>query len=270
MPAIAKDSSAPRAAFAALCQQLQLTPRAPWTGGAVDYEWDHLRLMLEVLPLDLSGKRALEFGCNAGASAILLSHLGAAVSAVDVSAAWVSLARQNAARYGIERIDFQHVPDARALPFANARFDLIACNSVLEHVGAAERAAVQRELDRVLAPGGLILLTGSSNRLWPREARSGRWFVNYLPHALDRLWRRPPRRGLWPWRARHGFGAHYVNLDDAGPDGLFARSRQGMAMPPARLRLHLWLAARLGVGPGLLAQNMSCLLQKSMAARLPD
>jgi SAM-dependent methyltransferase len=270
-----KEQSAPaqgeaQRAFEAQARQLGLRPRDPWIGGQVDYAWDHLRLLLDVMPLRLEGMRVLEFGCNAGASAILLSYLGARVSACDHSADWISLARLNAARYSVDNIDFVHAPDSRALPFGAGQFDLIACNGVLEYVGGAELAAVQRELDRLLAPGGMILLTGTSNRLWPREAHSGRWLVNYLPRALDRLWRKPVQRGVWPWIARHGFGPHYDNLDTAGANNFFARSRIDPGGSPALHRLLLWSAARLRVGPGMLARHMSCLLQKHGARAADD
>src|SRR5438067_1317138 len=83
-------------AFEEQARKLGLQPRDPWVGGYVDYEWDHLRLVLDVMPLRLPGMRILEFGCNVGASAILFSYLGAKVSATDISAEWVSLARLNA------------------------------------------------------------------------------------------------------------------------------------------------------------------------------
>jgi SAM-dependent methyltransferase len=257
-----------QAAFDAAAERLGLRPRDPWIGGYVDYEWDHLRRVLEAMPLRLEGARILEFGCNVGASAILFSHLGAQVSATDISAEWIALARLNAARYGITDIAFTHVADSRRLPFAGGRFDLVACNSVLEYIDDAELAAVQRELDRVLAPGGLILLTGTSNRLWPREVHSGHWFVNYLPRFVDRLWPSPLQRGIWPWRARHGFGRHYDNLDTADGNNFFALSRCGMGMQPVLLKLLLGGARCLGVGPGMLAQNLSCLLQKRGLPRL--
>lgn len=218
-------------------RQLGLAPRRPWIGGAPDYRWDHLRLLLEVLPLNYDGLRTLEFGCNAGASAILLAHLGAAVSAVDVDERWITLAALNAERYGVGDIDFQHVPDARALPFADGEFDLIACNSVLEYVDHAQLPAVQRELDRVLAPGGVLLVCGTGNRLWLRG-------------------------GLWPWTARRGFGAHYDNLDSGFPNSFFSRSRQGIAAAPWQLALLSRLALLLDVGPGMLTRHLSCLLQK--------
>lgn len=255
-------------AFDAAAERLGLRPRDPWIAGYVDYEWDHLRRVLDAMPLCLEGARVLEFGCNVGASAILFSHLGARVSATDIAASWIELARLNAARYGITGIAFTHVPDSRRLPFCDGRFDLIACNSVLEYIADEELSAVQRELDRVLAPGGLILLTGTSNRLWPREVHSGHWFVNYLPRLVDRLWPAPLQRGIWPWRARHGFGRHYANLDTGDGNNFFALSRRGMGMSPTLLKLLLGGARCFGVGPGMLAQNLSCLLQKQGLPRL--
>ena len=249
-------------AFEAQARQLGLRPSDKWVGGYVDYEWDHLRHIIAALPMPLDGLKILEFGCNVGASAILFSHLGARVTASDIAKGWVDLARLNAARYGKDEIEFAHIPDSRALPFADGQFDLIACNSVIEYVDPDERMAVQRELDRVLAPGGMILLTGTSNRLWPREAHTGDWLVNYLPRFIDRLVGARLQRGLWPWAARHGFGSHYDNLDRPHAAGFFARSRAGMGMPRRRLAPLLWLAAAIGVGPGLLTPNLSCLLQK--------
>ena len=245
-------------AFERQARALGLRPNDPWVGGYLDYEWEHLRLVLDAMPLHLPGMAVLEFGCNVGASAILLAHLGARVCATDISAGWVELARLNAERYGIGDIDFLHVPDSRRLPFADSQFQLIACNSVLEYVAPEQLPAVQRELDRVLAPGGLLLLSGTSNRLWPREAHTERWLINYLP----RTWQPSAQRGIWPWTARHSFGAHYDNLDTAGADHFFARSRRRMGASPSRLLPLLWLARALRVGPGLLTHNLSCLLRK--------
>jgi len=248
--------------FEVQARRLGLRPSDPWVGGYVDYEWEHFRHVLEALPMTLAGARTLEFGCNVGASAILLARLGARVCASDIAPGWVALAQLNAQRYGCDDIGFAHVADSTRLPYADAQFDLITCNSVLEYVDGALLPAVQRELDRVLAPGGLILLTGTSNRLWPRETHSRRWLVNYLPRWVDRLLGIAPERGLWPWVARRGFGAHYANLDVAGADGIFLRSRLRMGVPRARLLPLMWTASLLGVGPGLLAPNLSCLLQK--------
>jgi SAM-dependent methyltransferase len=249
-------------AFEVQARRLGLRPSDRWVGGYVDYEWDHVRHVVAALPRQVEGLKVLEFGCNVGATAILFAHLGARVTAIDVDAGWIELARFNARRYGKDAIAFDHVRDTRALPYADGQFDLVACNSVLEYVDGAQLAQVQREIDRVLAPGGLILLTGTSNRLWPRECHSGNWLGNYLPRALDQWCDAKWQRGMSPWRARHGFGAHYDNLDSADADGFFARARRAMGASEGRLAAVRLAARVLGTAPGLLTPYMSCLLQK--------
>ena len=238
-----------------------LQPDHRWIGGYVDYEWNHLRHVVQVLPVELRGLRVLEFGCNVGAGAIVFAHLGACVCAIDIAPDMVTLARLNAERFDTKGIDFNCVPDTRRMPYGNGEFDLIACNSVLEYVAHDELGAVQREIDRVLKPGGLILVTGSSNRLWPHEIHSGRWWLNYVPRGVGRQRNRPVERGFWPWTARYGFGNHYTNLDTAHADHYFNRSRTLMGTSPRRLRLLRCAASLLRVGPGLRARSASCLLQ---------
>ena len=239
-----------------------LRPDHRWIGGYVDYEWEHLRHIAQALPVTLPGLRVLEFGCNVGASAILFSHLGARVSGIDITPDVVTLARLNAERFGQGCIDFQCVPDTRRMPYRDGEFDLVVCNSVLEYIDTDELGAVQREIDRVVKVGGLILVTGSSNRLWPFEVHSGRWWLNYVPKFFDKLRNKSLERGIWPWTARYGFGPHYANLDTAHAGNYFNRSRTLMGTSPAQLRSLLWASSLLRMGPGLLAQSVSCLLQK--------
>jgi magnesium-protoporphyrin O-methyltransferase len=52
--------------------------------------------ILDMLPLDLSGRRVLDAGCGTGALATALSARGARVTAIDLSPTLVELARQRA------------------------------------------------------------------------------------------------------------------------------------------------------------------------------
>ncbi|MGB5832303.1 MAG: class I SAM-dependent methyltransferase [Thiohalocapsa sp.] len=252
--------------FVAKAKSMHLNPDSVWIGGYVDYEWHHLRPILEGFGIEVSGKRILEFGSNVGASAIVFRQLGARVNAVDVSANYVELARYNALRYGLSSIEFQHVADTRKLPFDSASIDLVSCNSVLEYVDPGHLQAVQREIDRVLRPGGLILVTGTSSRLWPREVHSQAWLVNYVPFALERMLplKQQLTRGVWPWSIRRGFGPSYRNLDAEDGGRAFLKSRAAMSPPkggPAH-RFIAWIARLTNSGPGMWMNNISCILQK--------
>ena len=250
------------AAFAAQARQMELRPDDRWVGGYVDYEWDRLRHILEAAEIPFAATTALEVGCNVGASAIVLEHLGARVTGIDLDPAMVALARLNAERHGCNGARFEHVPDTRRMPFADAAFDLVTCNSVLEYVDVAHRRDVQREIDRVLRPGGTILVCSTSNRLWPIEVHSRRW-ANYVPRWLDGSRAASRQRGVWPWSVRYGFGPHYRNIDTPAVGGSYRQSRERMGVASGKLKLLCAGARMLGVGPGLLAPSLSCVLVKA-------
>ena len=118
----------------------------------------------------------LEFGCNIGASSIVMAHLGrpSCIVACDISDTLLTLARLNAARYGVsDAIQFVRLQEDARLPFGDSTFDVITCNSVLEYVKPAHLPYIQSELDRVLRPGGHVVVFGTSNRLWPIEHTRG-------------------------------------------------------------------------------------------------
>src|SRR4029079_1493004 len=64
-----------------------------FSGGYVEHVWANARPLIEAFAGPLGSKRVLEFGCNYGASAIVLSHLGAVVTAVDVDANFLQIAQ---------------------------------------------------------------------------------------------------------------------------------------------------------------------------------
>jgi 2-polyprenyl-3-methyl-5-hydroxy-6-metoxy-1,4-benzoquinol methylase len=252
------------ARFREAARAAQLDPDDPWVGGYVAYQWTHMRHLVEALPISIVGRRVLEFGCNFGASSIVLATLGARVTAVDVDESAVDVATLNAARYGVaDAIEFVHVPDTTRMPFAPGQFDLITCVSVLEYVYPEIVGSVQQEISRVLKQGGLIMIAGTSSRAWPREVHSGRWFANYIPDS----WVSPTRlqRGILPWQVRYGFGSRFRNLDRADGGRAFLASRRAMGASGARAFAlgSVNLVARvLGVSVGLLLPNISVTLQK--------
>ncbi len=123
---------------------------------APQHQWNNTRFLLQS-PLFSRRGRALEFGCDFGASAIMLAALGWKVTGIDVKKESISIAKLNAARYGVES-EFLYVPDSRQLPFEEGTFDLVSANSVLEYVYPRTLLpGIYREIDRVLKPGGFFL-----------------------------------------------------------------------------------------------------------------
>ena len=201
-----------------------LTPnRGTRLDGYVDYVWKNDRLVIEAYAGSLAGKRALEFGCNIGATAIVLAHLGADVTAVDRNPRRLAIAEANATQYG-KPIQFRHVSDTDTLPFADGSFDIITCCSVLEYMPPDLLNKRLADFDKALRPGGLLLVTATSNRLMPREVHSGRWLANYLP----RKFKPSLQRGTTAWRITGQLpGYRDLARDDAGYYFLRAKRKIG-------------------------------------------
>jgi 2-polyprenyl-3-methyl-5-hydroxy-6-metoxy-1,4-benzoquinol methylase len=234
----------------------------------VEHEMAHIGQLFASGVCPVAGKEVLEFGCNIGATSIVLAHYGADVTAVDVSADSIELARLNARRYGMTNsMRFRLLRPGQPLPFEDGSFDVVTCNSVLEYVQPELLPQVQRELDRVLKPGGLLLVFGTSNRLSPIEPHSGKWFVNYIPRFFDRLLRTTRERGVSPWKLRRGFGTDYEDLL-TGREGVqqYLELKQRMGMEGWRMRALRSAAPVLSASPlsiGLLLPFATVLLRKT-------
>ncbi len=109
------------------------------------------------------GLRVLDAGCGHGYYFMGLALDGAQVTGVDLSADDVDKGFRMARLLGLGE---GSVGPARAcylagslteLPFADGSFDLVICNSVIEHIPEDGRALA--EMRRVLRPGGRLFLT---------------------------------------------------------------------------------------------------------------
>lgn len=90
-----------------------------------------------------------------------------------------------------------HVEPGAALPLADARFDLVVADHVLEHVTATDAAAVAAEISRVLKPGGWF--AARTPNKWGMIATGARLVPNSL-HArvLTRLQPGRQERDVFP------------------------------------------------------------------------
>ncbi len=93
--------------------------------------------------------RVLDAGCGSGRNMVELARYGT-VTGVEVSATSAALARARGAGEVIEGSVSQ-------MPFNSASFDLAVCLDVIEHL--ADDVEALREMRRVVAPGGALLVT---------------------------------------------------------------------------------------------------------------
>jgi 2-polyprenyl-6-hydroxyphenyl methylase/3-demethylubiquinone-9 3-methyltransferase len=128
-------------------------------------------------------RRVLDLGCGAGFLANDLAARGHAVTGLDFEAENLAVARAYD-RTGTARFVRG---DVRALPFADASFDVVCAMDLLEHVD--EPARVIAEAARVLAPGGTFFFH-TFNRTWLANLvviRGVELFVRNTPRDLHVL-----------------------------------------------------------------------------------
>jgi SAM-dependent methyltransferase len=103
-----------------------------------------------------AGKRVLDAACGEGYGTALLGATAAQVAGVDIDP--VTLAHA-AAQYAARPNVAFHQASATALPFADASFDLVVSFETIEHLEKADQPRMLAEFARVLAPGGLLILS---------------------------------------------------------------------------------------------------------------
>jgi SAM-dependent methyltransferase len=115
--------------------------------------------------------RVLDLACGTGIVARRIAPRVRTVTGLDLSDGMLAVAR--AADPSIRWLE----GDAAALPLADASVDLVLCQQGMQFFG--DRAAVVRELGRVLAPGGRLVAAA-----WRAPVHNPGWLR--LAEALDR------------------------------------------------------------------------------------
>jgi 2-polyprenyl-3-methyl-5-hydroxy-6-metoxy-1,4-benzoquinol methylase len=117
--------------------------------------------------IGLSGRKVLDFGSGTGALAVAVALRGASVTATDPTPVSLDACRWRAQYFGLDdaRVHPVTVGTAPGLPFPDASFDVVTCNSVFEFIPTRRDDHV-RELVRVLRPGGHLVIS-TENGLFP-------------------------------------------------------------------------------------------------------
>ena len=118
---------------------------------------------------EVGGARVLDVGCGDAGALIAFAEQGALCAGIESYEPSLERGRLRAADHGVD-VDLRKGV-AEAIPFADASFDLVLLDNVLEHVN--DRPLTLREVRRVLKPGGLL------------------YMVTPKPFALYSLWNDP-------------------------------------------------------------------------------
>ena len=188
--------------------------------GAGGRRWNHNlhyhRRLLAAVPA--GARRALDVGCGEGTLSRRLRWTVPDVTAIDVDAASVALAR---AQPGAAEIDYVE-GDFMTMPLEPASFDYVVCVAALHHMDPA--AALER-MAGLLRSGGAMAVLGLARGTYPADlprdvaATAASWAVRRVRGEWE-----SPAPTIWP--PAHTYGQ--------------MRSLAQRVLPGARYRRHLY------------------------------
>lgn len=128
----------------------------------------HVALRQIVADLIQPGDRVLECACGTGLLTRVIAPKCARLTATDFAPGMLARARKNCAAFGNIRFE---PADITALGYPDGSFDKVVAGNVIHLLDEPMKAL--RELDRVCAPGGVLIIPTYMNR--DRGGRTSRF-----------------------------------------------------------------------------------------------
>jgi SAM-dependent methyltransferase len=101
---------------------------------------------------------ALDLGCGTGRHLVYMAKNGLHLTGTDNAPSGLSLTRQWLNEEGL-RANLVLSDMRRSLPFASGFFDALVSTQVIHHALLSEVLGTAREIERVVRPGGMILVS---------------------------------------------------------------------------------------------------------------
>ncbi len=220
----------------------------PECAGEMVYEHWHRYLIAQN---HVSGCRVLDVASGEGYGSHLLAQRAASVVGVDLSSDAVAHA---ATRYQMSNLRYV-AASCLNVPEPDASFDVIVSFETIEHI--AEHEAFLREVDRLLAPGGLFVIsspnrpeysdrTGYKNEFHVKELDRDELRALLDKHFTSQKWfaqRAAFHSMVWPLNEQATSAIALTNDGDSGyPAEVYymvfcARSQEGVSPVPPQVSL---------------------------------
>jgi ubiquinone/menaquinone biosynthesis C-methylase UbiE len=158
-----------------------------------------------LLPHLTSGATLLDVGCGPGTITADLAGRVARVTALEVTADALDLARAEIARRAVTNVDFA-VGDVHALDYPDDTFDVVHAHQVLQHLG--DPVGALREMRRVTRPGGIVAVRDGDYAAftwWPEVPALDEWLDLYERVARGNGGEPDAGRRLLSWAHAAGF-----------------------------------------------------------------
>ncbi|MFO0953634.1 MAG: class I SAM-dependent methyltransferase [Isosphaeraceae bacterium] len=176
--------------------------------------------------------RVLEVGCGTGGLLSALAREGREAVGVDIASRWLVVARRRLEDRGLE-VSLV-AAEAERLPWPDSSFDVVAADSLLEHLD--DPGAALREFRRVLRPGGTLVVWSPNRFTLSTDPHLGLWGLGWLPRGLLPAYLRwrgrtewPPRTlsAVWAGRLARMSGFRNVRIGAPPVTDEWARNRTG-------------------------------------------
>lgn len=115
------------------------------------HELNPARLRFVAERTDLDGSKAVDVGCGGGLLSEALAAAGARVTAIDIADQALAVARLHLLESGLE-VDYLEMTAERLAAEQPARFDVVTCMEMLEHV--PDPRSIVSACAELTAPGG--------------------------------------------------------------------------------------------------------------------
>lgn len=131
----------------------------------------HRRRLIVELLRGLPGRRLLDVGCGDGELLVWLRRALPGLTSLAGADLSSETVKRNQARWPDMEFHTLDVARGSLQPAAGSGFDLVVCSEVIEHI--EDRRAVFQNLASMLEPGGHLLVTCPSGRVYTTERHFG-------------------------------------------------------------------------------------------------